>query len=71
MALLYNKKVRWIQCIFCMNFLGKKSGSIALLCKAFPEKIPEKILEGKFDHIEKYPGQKNDIVYALERRGTK
>ena len=33
------------------------------ICKAFPEGIPEDILTGEFDHTEKHPGQKNDIVF--------
>ena len=32
-------------------------------CKAFPKGIPEGILNGKFDHTEKYPDQDNDITF--------
>ena len=61
--LLYNKKIRWIQCIFCTKFLGKKKGSVFLFCKAFKKQIPDDILIGKFEHTVKHPGQDNDIVF--------
>lgn len=32
-------------------------------CKAFPKGIPRDILDGEFDHTEKYPDQDNDIVF--------
>jgi len=35
----------------------------AIGCKAFPAGIPEKILEGKFSHKKKYPGQLNNVVF--------
>lgn len=32
-------------------------------CKAFLEGIPKKILDGKFDHTKKFPGQDNDLLF--------
>jgi len=32
-------------------------------CDAFPNGIPDDIFTGEFDHIEKHPSQKNDIVF--------
>jgi hypothetical protein len=38
--------------------------SIAFTCKAFPEGIPDEILEGKDKHLKPLPGQKNGIVFS-------
>jgi hypothetical protein len=34
-------------------------------CTAFPDGIPVDICHSKFLHFEKYPSQKNDIVFEL------
>ena len=38
-------------------------------CTAFIEGIPRKILDGKFDHTKKFPGQTNSILFeALKEK---
>ncbi len=38
-------------------------------CKAFVDGIPRKILNGKFDHTRKFPGQTTDILFeAIEEK---
>ena len=44
-------------CNKCKNYLYDKN------CKAFPEGIPDNILTGEFDHIKRYPGQDNNILF--------
>lgn len=44
-------------CMTCKHFIGEGK------CAAFPDQIPDSIIEGYFDHKTKMPGQKNDIVY--------
>lgn len=44
-------------CMTCKHFIGEGK------CAAFPDQIPDSIIEGYFDHKKKMPGQKNDIVY--------
>ena len=44
------------QCNSCKNVITWKN------CKAFPQGIPEELLEGKWDHTEPYPGD-NGILY--------
>ena len=48
------------QCFKCKYII---KNSIEIICKAFPEGIPEKILTGEFDHTKKHPEQKNDILF--------
>lgn len=38
------------QCVTCNRYRG------LLTCDAFPERIPQVILEGSFDHRKPYPG---------------
>lgn len=45
------------QCATCKWFFGVES------CKAFPDRIPQEILSGEFDHTKKHPKQDNDILY--------
>ena len=46
------------QCQECKHFALYSPG-----CKAFLSGIPRKILDGKFDHRKKFPGQKNDTTF--------
>ena len=47
----------------CVNYIKYLS------CKAFVEGIPEDILNGKFDHTRKFPGQTTDILFeAIEEK---
>ena len=45
-----------IQCGICKHYLE------GLKCKAFPNGIPQEILEGSFDHTNSFKGD-NGIVY--------
>lgn len=47
-------------CHDCKNYLGE------LKCAAFPEGIPEIILNGENDHSEPLKDQENDIVFESE-----
>jgi len=38
-----------------------------LKCEAFPNGIPDDILNGEFNHIKKHPKQKNDIVFKAKK----
>ena len=46
------------QCQECKHFVLYSPS-----CKAFSEGIPKDILDGEFDHTEKYSDQDNDIVF--------
>jgi len=54
---------RFIQCGLCKYLIldGKQR------CKAFPKKIPDDILTGKFKHVKKHPDQDNDIVFEKRK----
>ena len=47
-----------VQCLSCKN-LNKEP----ITCRAFSDGILGDILSGKFDHSEKHPDQKNDIIF--------
>lgn len=52
----------------CIHFLRieQRDGteeSEQVVCKAFPDGIPDEIAFGNNLHKEKYPGQKNDYLY--------
>ena len=53
-----------VQCFNCIH-LGSKN-SKGLTCKAFPDIIPEKIIDNKFDHREPYEGD-NGIQFEPKR----
>lgn len=55
--MIYGKPI----CMECKNYLRVKG----MKCKAFPNGIPKDILTGEFDHIQKHPDQKNDILFEL------
>ena len=42
------------QCAFCKHYKGNKG--VTCLCTAFPEGVPEEIINNKFDHRHSYPG---------------
>ena len=48
------------QCVICIH---RKRG--LFVCEAFPEKIPEVILSGRFRHNKKYPEQRTNILFKL------
>ena len=50
-----------IICDFCKHCLIRHYN-----CEAFPEGIPEEILEGKNRHSEPLPNQRNNIVFGLK-----
>ncbi len=49
------------QCMLCNHYEG------AFTCTAFPERIPQEILSGEFDHTTKHPDQTNDIVFEEDK----
>lgn len=44
-------------CNICKNYLGD------LTCQAFPNGIPNEILQGENNHSSPLPNQNNDIVF--------
>ena len=52
-----------VQCLACKH-LGKP-----VTCDAFPKGIPERIVQGHFDHREPFPDQPNDILFE-KRKGA-
>jgi len=42
------------QCLRCSHI--KMNAKVFPICKAFPKRIPDKILSGNFDHTKPYPG---------------
>lgn len=51
-----------IKCTMCEYYLGK------FQCKAFPNKIPEKVASGKREHNEVIKGQKGDYVFRAKKK---
>jgi hypothetical protein len=50
----------FIICDFCKHILLRRS-----ICEAFPQAIPEEILNKKNNHSKALPEQGNDIVFEL------
>jgi len=55
----------------CIHFTGVSQPdgtelTERVVCKAFPEGIPDPIAYGLVKHVRPYPGQKNDIVFEAE-----
>jgi hypothetical protein len=48
-------------CDFCRHILIRR-----YTCEAFPQGIPEEILNGKNNHSETLPEQGNNIVFGLK-----
>lgn len=46
-----------LNCSNCKNYLGDNT------CLAFPDGIPDEILNGDNDHSKPLPNQDNDIVF--------
>ncbi len=46
---------RTLQCIWCRHF-NRGRGRGVYTCSAFPEGIPDPIIDGKFDHSLPYQG---------------
>ncbi|MDI6716974.1 MAG: hypothetical protein QME63_08535 [Actinomycetota bacterium] len=47
------------QCARCQHlFLKRPESGIGSACKAFPERIPREILDGKHDHKLPFPGDR-------------
>ena len=53
-----------VNCLNCLNYIGKKKNSFDHTCKAF-ELIPEEIWEGEIDHKKPYEGD-NGIQFEKE-----
>lgn len=47
-----------VLCLGCKHF-----GKLPITCLAYPEGIPEKILNGEIDHLEVFEDQKGNFVY--------
>ena len=55
----------------CKHYMGvhsrtKATESEILVCKAFPEGIPDEIAYGTNDHVKPLKDQKNTLVYERE-----
>lgn len=55
-----------IQCLICKHYTGFST------CDAFPEKIPQEIFDGTFDHAEAYPGDNGIgfVAISTEKSGV-
>ncbi|HEV8079563.1 MAG TPA: hypothetical protein VGP43_02540 [Chitinophagaceae bacterium] len=49
-------------CNICKNYLGD------LKCQAFPQGIPEQILNGENNHTEPLSDQDNEIVFEMDKK---
>lgn len=49
-------------CTRCKNNFDNEK----FTCLAFPEGIPDKILEGSNKHVVPFEGQKNDIIFTAK-----
>lgn len=54
-----------VQCQGCKHFALYSPS-----CEAFIEGIPRRILDGKFDHTKKFPGQQNEILFESIEKGS-
>jgi len=50
-----------IICDICKHIIVRR-----YTCEAFPDGIPEEILNGSNNHSETLPGQENDIVFGFK-----
>ena len=55
----------------CKHFLGVRQPDGTeqtefVYCLAFPDGIPKEIAYGENNHLEKFPGQPNDIIFEKE-----
>lgn len=48
-----------MQCWFCAHYLGD------LACTAFPVKIPQEILDGRFNHQDPYPDAAHPFDWGI------
>ena len=56
----------------CLHFLGVKQPdgteqTERVVCKSFPDKIPDEIAYGNNPHTKPLPEQKNDIVFERNK----
>jgi hypothetical protein len=62
---LWDPLGNWHYCRFCKHLhclIGK------LTCDAFPEGIPQELLNGEIFHNQPMLGQQNDIIFASRYR---
>jgi hypothetical protein len=53
-------------CLFCKHLSTKKSKYfLEFVCRAFPDRIPQDIADGVYDHRKPYPGD-NDVQFELK-----
>lgn len=49
-------KIEFINCLNCLNYIGKKKNSLNQTCKAFPNDIPDILFSGINKHRKPFPG---------------
>jgi len=54
----------YMQCLNCVHYKGGLPNE-PKICDAFPDGIPQEIIDGDFDHSKPYPGD-NDIRFELK-----
>ena len=49
------------QCLYCRHYAG---GTFGAVCAAFPNQIPQDVLDNQVDHRRPYPdGQEADVLF--------
>ena len=59
--------MKFYQCIFCKNWIGKVKNINKPTCKAFPKGIPKNIISDKIKHDHKIIGQTGDYIFEEEK----
>jgi hypothetical protein len=51
----------------CKHFYRHETKKLS--CAAFPDRIPDDILDSEFIHDKRHPGQDNDILFESSEEG--